>query len=206
MDGTLVDSVPYWTKLTPDYLADRGLKVRDGFLERIRPMIMAESCAALQEEYSLPESPEEIRKELNAQMHRHYLSDVPLKDGAKQALDALRDAGAKMCIVTSTTPPLVHACLQRLGIEEYFEFIMSCEETGRGKEYPDSYLEAARRLGAAPAQVAVFEDSEIALRTAKDAGFTGIIVYDPANEKWEESIALADDVITDWGAWSLAAT
>ncbi len=77
----------------------------------------------------------------------------------------------------------------------------SCLDVGAGKDRPDIYLEAARRLSAAPAEIAVYEDSAIAMRTAKGAGFYGVGVYDPQGaDHWEELKALADEYLSAWSA------
>lgn len=199
MDGTLVDSMPYWDRLSPDYLEQRGIRGDfSGLMERIKTMTMPEACVHLKEAFDLPETPAEIQVQLGDVMRNHYATDIPLKKGVREYLDALRKEGVKLCIATATALPLVHLCLGRLGVEEYFSFIMSCEEVGRGKNYPDAFLEAARRLGAAPEETAVYEDAFEAIKTAKNAGFYTVAVYDSMNVNWEKSAALADEVITDW--------
>ena len=105
-----------------------------------------------------------------------------------------------MCVATATPEPLARACLQRLGVLEDFEFLLSCDAVGAGKDRPDVFLEAARRLGAAPAETAAFEDALFALRTAKDAGFYTVGVWDASGDgHWNEVTALADETVRDWG-------
>ena len=59
--------------------------------------------------------------------------------------------------------------------------------------------EAARRLGTAPAETAVFEDALFAARTAKAAGFHVVAIYDDNSAaSWDEMSALADESIRDW--------
>ena len=104
-------------------------------------------------------------------------------------------------VATATPEPLARACLERLGVLEDFAFLLSCDAVGAGKDKPDVFLEAARRLGAAPAETAVFEDAVFALQTAKDAGFYTVGVWDASGDsRWEEMTALADETLRDWGA------
>lgn len=199
MDGTLIDSMPYWNTLSPDYLISRGItKSTEGLVDRLRTMTMPEACVYLKKEYDLPESPEELLEALNGVMRGHYAQDIPLKKGVREHLQELSDQGAELCVVTATALPLVRLCLERLGVAKYFAFLMSCEEVGCGKDRPDAFLEAARRLGAAPGEVYVYEDSLTALRTAKEAGFRTVAVYDPYSGGWEECAAVSDETITDW--------
>jgi len=200
MDGTLVDSMPYWGRLSVDFLNSRGIPGDfSDLMKRIRTMTTPEACVVLKREFSLPDTPDEIEEELSRVMRGHYERDIGLKEGVRSCLETLRAQGCRLCIVTATALPLVPVCLQRLGIMDLFEFILSCEEVGRGKDHPDAFLEAARRLGSTPQETAVFEDALQALRTAKEAGFYTAAVYDPAaDDSWQECVRTADEAVRDW--------
>lgn len=104
-----------------------------------------------------------------------------------------------MCIVTATPRHLVEVCLSRLNLTSYFDFLLSCDEVGAGKDHPDAFYEAAHRLGSAPSEIAVFEDSLQAAKTAKQAGFYTIGVYDESGyEFWSDLSLVADKTIKDW--------
>ena len=104
-----------------------------------------------------------------------------------------------MCVASATAEDLMDACLTRLGVARYFSFLLSCETVGAGKNRPDVYLEAAKRLGAPPEDIAVYEDALYAANTAKQAGFYTIAVRDDSNQPlWETLTALTDEVIFDW--------
>ena len=202
MDGTLVDSMVYWQRLGREYLASRGVTEGvDEVLERIKAMTMAESSALFIETFGLPGTPETVEAEMNAVMDGHYRSDIPLKPGAADYLALLKARGTKMCVATATPEPLARACLKRLGVLEDFAFLLSCDEVAAGKDRPDVFFEAARRLGSVPAETAAFEDALFAARTAKDAGFYTVGVYDASGDgHWNELTALSDETVRDWGA------
>ena len=91
------------------------------------------------------------------------------------------------------------ACLRRLGVRDCFQFLLSAEEVGAGKDKPDIYLEAARRLGGSPDNTLIFEDILVAARTAKQAGFTLGVIYDVNSADDQEQLkALADRHFTRW--------
>ena len=101
-----------------------------------------------------------------------------------------------MCVASATAEPLMDACLSRLGVRDDFQFLLSCETVGTGKNQPDVYFEAARRLGCKPEEAAVYEDAVYAIRTAKKAGFYVVGVYDRSNSgRWDEVTALADEAL-----------
>ena len=200
MDGTLVDSMVYWQRLGREYLTAQGVtKGVDEVLERIKAMTMAESSALFIKTFGLPGTPESVAAEMNAVMDEHYRSDIPLKPGASAYLAALKARGTKMCVATATPEPLARACLTRLGVADFFQLILSCDAVAAGKDRPDVFLEAARRLGTDPADTAVFEDALFAVRTAREAGFYTVGIYDPSGAAhWAQVQLLADETVTDW--------
>lgn len=199
MDGTLVDSMGRWRNLGRDYLAGKGFTGPEvgRVLEQIRPMTMLQSARLFQETFHISGTPQSIVDEMNAVMDEQYRRDIPLKPGVKEYLTALKARGCRMCVATATDEALSHNCFQRLEVDGLFEFIISCESIGLGKEHPDVYLQAAARLGSRPEETAVFEDKLYAARTAQQAGFYTVAVQDNARN-WDELAAMADEIITDW--------
>ena len=197
MDGTLVDSMRYWQLLGREYLASKGVTdIPEEVLEKTKPMTMTESSALFIETFGFPGTPEEVAAEINGMMEMHYRKDVPLKDGVAEYLKSLAECGVRMCVASATAEPLMQACLKRLGVLECFEFLLSCETVGAGKNRPDVYFAAAQRLGCRPEEAAVYEDALYAAKTAKQAGFYVVGIYDEtAGRHWQELSQLADETI-----------
>lgn len=200
MDGTLVDSMGYWRGLERDYLAQKGVcGPIDDILELAKPLPLVESTALFIKSFHLNGTPEQMAAEMMSIMKQHYLDDITLKPGAHLFLEHLKQQNAKMCVVTATPKPLAEVCLSHLNLTHYFEFLLSCDEVGAGKDQPVAFLEAARRLNAVPADIAVFEDSLQAAQTAKKAGFYTVGLYDKYGAAyWDQLTRLADDSIRDW--------
>ena len=200
MDGTLVDSMGFWRRLAGEYLESKGVKtVPADILKRIAPMTMGESAALFIEEFGLSGTAAEVEAEMNAMMEGHYRRDVPLKPGVRAYLKRLRDRGVRMCVASSTAEALMEACLTRLGVRDCFEFFLSCDSVGAGKDRPDVYHAAAGRLGGSPEDTAVFEDAPFAARTAKAAGYYVVAVRDGGDkDRWEKIKAIADESVSDW--------
>ena len=202
MDGTLVDSMVYWKRLAAEFLESKGVQdISPNILERIKPMTMTESAALFIKEYGLSGTSESVAAEMNIMMDEHYRKDIPLKPGVQSYLEALHRRGTVMCVASATAEYLMDACLTRLGVARYFSFLLSCEMVGSGKNRPDVYWEAAKRLGAQTKDIAVFEDALYAANTAKQAGFYVAAVQDDSNQPhWETLTTLADEAILDWQA------
>lgn len=197
MDGTLIDSMCFWRNLASEYLSSKGVaQVPNEILRKIKPMTMSESAALFRDEFGLSG---DVEAEMNAMMDAHYRNDIPLKDGVREYLEMLRRKGVRMCVASATAEHLMESCLSRLGIRDYFSFLLSCETVGAGKNSPLVYHEAAKRLQAKPAEIAVYEDALYAVQTAKNAGYYVIGVYDEgAAKNWEAVTKIADEVIKNW--------
>lgn len=197
MDGTLIDSMGFWKNLAGEYLHSQGIKqVPEDIMERIKPMTMSESAALFQREFGLTGNPE---AEMNAMMNAHYRNDIPLKSGVRNYLQCLHDKGVRMCVASATAEHLMESCLVRLGVREYFEFLLSCETVGAGKHSPLVYHESAKRFHAQPTEIAVYEDALYAVQTAKNAGYYVVAVYDSSTaDHWNTIREIADESILNW--------
>lgn len=201
MDGTLIDSMSYWKRLAEDFLCLKGISpMPPDIPEKIKPMTMTESAAYFIERFGLCGTPESLADEMNAVMDEHYRNDIGLKNGVREYLSALHERMVHICVASATAAPLMEACLSRLGVLGLFEFILSCEEVGAGKDSPEVYYEAMKRLGChSPADAAVYEDALFAARTAKAAGFYVVGVYDDnAKAKWDRLKDISDEAIEDF--------
>lgn len=200
MDGTLVDSMGCWHRLSREYMTALGVN-GDGtaLLEEIRTMTVEESAALFIRRFHLSATPQDVMRDINEMMARHYRTDVPAKPGVREYLKLLRRRGATLCIASATSEPLVRDCLRHLELEPYFSFLISCEAVGTGKDRPDVFLAAAQRMGVRPAEAAVFEDSVFAAKSAKNAGFYTVGVYDEdGRADWKEIQKICDETIRDW--------
>ena len=197
MDGTLVDSMVYWKHLAGEFLTSKGVSnIPKDILEKIKPLTITESAALFIRAFSLEGTAQSIAAEINGMMDKHYRNDIPLKKGVQEYLEKLYQDGTVMCVASATAEHLMDACLSRLGVRKYFQFLLSCETVGAGKSQPDIYFESVKRMGCTPAAAAVYEDALYAVITAKKAGFFVVGVYDEsAGEHWPEIEALADETI-----------
>lgn len=178
MDGTLIDSIPFWDNLALDYLKEHGITGPPGLNSQMVTMSMAEAGAFLKETFFLPGTPEQISEELEKRIRGKYANEAELKPGVKKLLERLYENGIRMCVATASSRELGRPALGRHGVLGYFEFLLDCGEVGVGKSEPDIYYRAAERFGAKPEECAVIEDSAFALETAKKAGFYTVGVYE----------------------------
>lgn len=188
----------YWRNLTFEYLEKEGVKEDLTDISRlVKPMTLSESASFFAKRFNLNKSAGEIAGEMIKLMNRHYRFDIPLKRGAEKLLKKLQGDGVRMCVASATDESLVKKCLKRLGVISYFDFILSCETLKTDKLRPEIFLEAAKKFGANPSGVAVYEDALYAMITAKNAGFYVVSVFD-GDSKYEMSqiLKISDEFLS----------
>lgn len=79
---------------------------------------------------------------------------------------------APLAVASGSPLPGLELALERLGIRDGFDAVISSESLARGKPAPDVFLAAAERLGAPPARCVVLEDSLVGVQAGRSAGMT----------------------------------
>ena len=185
MDGTLVDSLGYfdylWEDMGREFLSDPSFRADPAVDRTIRTMTLKDACVILRDEYFKNESVDDVFALATKSLEEHYKLRVGPKADVIEFLKLMKSRGVKMCVASATEPKYVKYAVEKCGLGEYLEFLISCTEVGAGKEKPDVFLEALKRLGGNLSEACVFEDSFIALETAKKAGFMTVGIFDKNN-------------------------
>lgn len=177
-DGTLLDSMPMWRKITYDYMSSKGLTAPEG-LHRELNRLSIEQCADYYGRLGVPGTRQEIVKELEYWAYREYRQNVNLKPHAAEFVRLLWENGVGVAVATASQAEGVAAALERFGIARCVKCVLTCTQVGKSKEHPDIFLQCAAEFGASPRETVIFEDSAHALKTAKLAGFPTVAVSDP---------------------------
>ena len=198
MDGTLVDSMGYWDEVCGEFLRELGV-YSEQVIEILKPMTVPQTADYLKSAFGIEGSAQDMTDRMCRIMQAHYENDVLPKLGIYAFLDAMQKKGVRMCVASSTPIDLIDLCLQKLKMRHYFDFLLSAEEVGRGKDAPDIFLKAAERLGAVPQATMVFEDSMMAANSAKRVGFLTAAIYDKIGDaEWDTFRKTADVSFRDW--------
>ena len=178
VDGTLLDSMGIWKDVGVRYLNSIGIEAEPDLGNILFTMSIQEGVQYVKEHYHLSQEIEEIEQNVLDIISDYYKETAPLKSGAVELLEKLRNSNIPMTIASSNNKKEIEMAFERLEIAKYFDRIFTCEEAGAGKTKPDIYLQAAEYLGSRPEETLVFEDVIHAVRTAKKAGFQVIGIYD----------------------------
>ena len=175
MDGTLVDTEPYW--IATEYaMADKygGTWSQEQALSLVGNDLLS-SGRVLKEAWGLPQSPAEVVEELLDGVVARVEESVPWQPGAPELLASLREAGAPCALVTMSYERFVAPILRHLPAET-FRVIVTGDKVERGKPHPEPYLTAAASLGLDPQDCVAIEDSNTGAKSAEAAGCAVLVV------------------------------
>ena len=194
LDGVLLDSMGIWEDLGARYLRQLHITPEPGLNEVLFPMSMEQGAAYLKAHYPLQQSEAEICGGIAQMLKDYYAQEVPAKPGAAALLAFLVERGVSMAAATSSPREHVTAALDRLGLLPYLKAVFTTGEVGVSKHEPAIYHLAAERLGTAPEETLVFEDSLYALKTARAAGYCTVGVFDAHGEEDQAGLKAAAEV------------
>jgi len=203
MDGLLIDSEPFWRKSHIEVLGNYGFIVTEDEVRVAAGKRTTDQVAVWQERFGWEEpSNETVTGEIVQNVMRLvHLNGIALP-GVYHIIALLKERAIPMAVASSSASDLIDVVLQRLNVQKDMEFAHSAVHEPRGKPFPDVFLSTAKRLGVAPADCVVFEDSLNGIKAAKAAGMQCIAVpekpYDPA--KFHEADLIVDSLEQlDWG-------
>jgi len=181
MDGTLVDTEPFNTEIEKSLFKLNKIEISE---EEHQKYIGVASDAmwleiAKRNKLQIPVS------ELIEQNHKEsfrYLSEVkqiPIMPGLVELLEKLQAKKYPMAVASSSTPEIIDLILKKTNLKNYFQVIVSAQETGKSKPEPDVFLLTAEKLGIKPANCLVVEDSGNGIKAAIAAGMTCVAYQSP---------------------------
>jgi HAD superfamily hydrolase (TIGR01509 family) len=194
LDGLLIQTEELWHEVREGLARDRGGRYDAEAQRAMMGMSSPEWSRYMHEHVGVSDSPEQIAAEVIARMEQRYRDQLPLIDGA---VDAVRRLAARwpLGLASSSNRPLIDLVLELSGLGRWFRVTVSSEEVARGKPAPDVYLATCRGLGVEPSRAAAVEDSHAGIRSAKAAGMRVVAIPNAAFPPDDEALAEADVVL-----------
>lgn len=175
MDGTLVDTEPYWIATEMAMAQKYGATWTHEQALQLVGNDLLESGRAIKEAMGLSQSPAEVVEELLDGVVSRVEESVPWRPGAVELLAALGEAGVPCALVTMSYERFVAPILRQLP-EGTFPVVVTGEKVSHGKPHPEPYLTAAAALGLDPADCVAIEDSGTGATSAEAAGCAVLVV------------------------------
>ena len=194
LDGLLIDSERIWYKVWNDFLGLYGHSFTlEEYVQKYSGKIVPDIVELLAEDYHFSVRREEGADIVNAIEETYVEKGVPLMDGAKELLDFLKENHYKMVIGTSSRKDRAIKVLQKVNVLDYFDDLVVGYDVKRAKPFPDTFLEAAKRVNAVPEECLVLEDSENGIMAAYEANIPVICIPDmkmPSKENADKTVAI----------------
>jgi HAD superfamily hydrolase (TIGR01509 family) len=194
LDGVIVDSEHVWDAAREALARERGGRWHEGAQRDMMGMSSVEWSRYMHDVIGLKDPPEEISAEVVRRLETTYREELPLIDGATEAVARLAQRWP-LGLASSSNREIIDLVLDLSDLDRFFRATVSSEEVQRGKPAPDVYLEAARRLGISPERSAAVEDSRNGILSARAAGMRVIAIPNTRFPPDEEALAAADAVI-----------
>lgn len=199
MDGTLLDSMQVWDRLSENFLAQFGVAITDEDYAAVEGGTQLDVAAYFVDRYpQIPLTANEIVKATNDLIIARYEQLAKPKEGVLPLLDNLQAYGVRCAVATLTNRGHAEKALRDRNMLQYFDCILTIEDVGVSKRSPDIYMHAAKCLGDFDAsECIVFEDAPYAAETAKKAGFFVCGVIEPAYASGESLLRSVSDIVIE---------
>jgi len=176
-DGTLADSMPLHQRAWIHALRKHGASFEFGwelFMSRAGKTIEL-TVIELNAQFGLTMDPTVVAADQRA----HYDALAPGVLALAEVVAFARTsaaAGFPVSVASGGDAATVRQTLRTIGVADVFEIVVTAEEVEHGKPAPDLFLLAAQRMGVAPEQCLVFEDSPLGILAAERAGMGAVLV------------------------------
>lgn len=175
MDGTLVDTEPYWIETEQDLATEHGATWTHDDAMALVGSDLLDSGRYIRRRMGLDLTPEQIVDRLLDGVVAKVEQEVPWRPGARELLAALGSAGVPCALVTMSYRRFVEPVLARLPAGS-FTTVVCGDEVEHGKPHPAPYLRAAALLGLEPGTCVALEDSVTGAASAAAAGCRTLVV------------------------------
>jgi HAD superfamily hydrolase (TIGR01509 family) len=175
MDGTLVDTEPYWIEAEYALVAEHGGTWSHADALNLVGNDLLVSGQYIREHGGVDLPPEQIVERLLDQVIAHVQEQVPWRPGAVELLAHLQAAGVPCALVTMSYQRFVAPVLAALP-EASFAAVVTGDAVTVGKPHPEPYLTAAALLGLDPRDCLAIEDSNTGAKSAEAAGCAVLVV------------------------------
>lgn len=169
MDGTIIDSEPYWLASEQTLAAEHNgtWTAQDGL--DVVGMSLDESSKLLKDRANIPMETTDIVNRLTDDVQGRLAKVVPWRPGAKELLLDLKRHNVKTALVTMSLHRMAQQVVDAIPFDA-FDVIVAGDDVTRGKPDPEAYEKAAALLGFETKNCIAFEDSATGLASAEAAG------------------------------------
>ena len=175
MDGTIVDTEPYWFAAEYDVVAQHGDSWSDEHARAVVGFDLLDSGRYMIEHGGVRLTPHEIVELMLDSVVANLKREVPWRPGARELLADVRSSGIPTALVTMSWQRFAMEVVNALP-DGAFDVTVVGDDVEHGKPHPEPYLLAAERLGVDITKCIAIEDSPTGVASALSAGATVLAV------------------------------
>lgn len=173
-DGTLADTMPLHWQAWRQVSVRHGVHFTEERFYALGGVPSRHILAMLREEQGLNIDPIVVAKEKELA----YLELLHHVGPIEQVVAIAQEhhGTLPMAVASGGTRHVINEVLVHLGIHELFAAVVTSEDVVHQKPAPDIFLEAARRIGVAPAFCRGYEDTDLGMQAIRAAGMDAVDV------------------------------
>lgn len=198
MDGLLIDSEPLWQEAEKKVYKKVGVDLNDADVLETTWLRVDEVTDFWYWKFPWNEQETLTRSEVTAEIIEEVQNLIIEKWEAKAwvlgVLDFFFHKWIPLAIASSSFYSVIHAVVNKLWIEKYFELIYSAEDEKYGKPHPAVYISTCEKLWVSPVKTIAFEDSFNGVLSAKAAKMKCVAVPEEVN-KGNKKFVIADTLL-----------
>ena len=175
LDGTIVDTEPYWFEAEYAVVAAHGDSWSDEHARAVVGFDLLDSGRYMIEHGGVRLTPHEIVEMMLDSVVSNIKRSVPWRPGARELLADVRTSDIPTALVTMSWRRFANEVMEALPAGA-FDVSVVGDDVERGKPHPDPYLLAAERLGVDITRCIAIEDSPTGVASALAAGATVLAV------------------------------
>ena len=179
MDGLMFNTEEVYWHVGTELLRRRGCEFTPELNNAVMGVPPKACFETMIRRCSLSDTWQELQVESEGLFLRLLDEHLQPMPGLLELLDALEAADMAKAVCTSSSRAVLTTILSRFDLEPQFQFTLTAEDIHQGKPHPEIYLKAASRLGHAPGEILVLEDSHNGCRSAAAAGCFTVAVPGP---------------------------
>ncbi len=176
LDGTLADTMPVHFWAYKNILVDYGINFTPELFATLAGVPAVGTIVKLNEQFGTKMNAEEVGhfKEAEYEKIMHKMKPIiPVVDLVKKYHGKM-----PMAVGTGGYHRLAWKTMEILGLDKYFDILVSSNDVSLPKPHPETFLKCAELMGVDPAVCEVFEDANLGIQAAKSGGMMATLVTD----------------------------
>lgn len=171
-DGTLADTMPIHYRAWQETVEACGGRFPEKLFYELAGVPSDKIVMILNEKLGYQFDPETLAGQKELRFLENISQTKPIEPVV--AVAKKYKGQLPMAVATGGVPGIALTILRTVGLENFFDTVVTALDVAHGKPAPDIFLEAARRLDVPPDLCQVFEDADLGLEGARRAGMVAV--------------------------------